>query len=86
MDTIFDNKVDTLTLIKDNLIIQYRRIGNKIQLAGHVKSDTIIREKKIMVDVPIYVERSAWWHKIAEAFGVLSAVVVCVLLFVKLKT
>ena len=86
MDTIFDSKVDTLTLVKDNLIIQYRRIGNKIQLAGQVKSDTIIREKKIMVDVPIYVERIAWWHKVAEAFGVLSAVVVCVLLFVKLKT
>lgn len=52
-DTVVSLKVDSFTLIKDNLIIRYRKVFDSIFIQGECTGDTIYREKLVQVMVPI---------------------------------
>ena len=75
VDTIFNSTTDTITLIKDNLIIRYRKVAGKIMLSGEVKADTIYREKLVTVTQPVYVESLPHWKRVLMLFGLFFLVV-----------
>jgi hypothetical protein len=75
VDTIFNASVDTITLVKDNLVIRYRRVGGMVQLSGEVKADTIYREKFITVKVPTYVEKESKWNKVMMWIGIIFLII-----------
>jgi hypothetical protein len=49
-DTAFFHSVDTLTLIKDKLIIQYKKVRDSVYLSGECQGDTIFIEKSVKVN------------------------------------
>ena len=51
-DTIFSTDIDTITLVKDKLVIQYRKQFGKVHLSGTYQGDTIYKEIYKQVKVP----------------------------------
>ena len=50
-DTAFFYDTDTLTIVKDKLIIQYKKVRDSVYLSGTVFSDTLYIEKQVQVSV-----------------------------------
>lgn len=52
IDTTFKNviSIDTITIVKDKLIIKYFNRGDSIFIDGEVKTDTIIKEIPVTVN------------------------------------
>lgn len=84
VDTIIDKRIDSVTLIKDNLIIQYRNIDGAHHITGTVLSDTIYQTVKVPCET-IHIEEEAWWERIWW-WWILLVIIGLFILWRKIKT
>ena len=61
VDTFFNAKLDSFTIIKDRLEIRYKKVGEKIFIQGECKSDTIYKTKLVQVKIPMVKPKDKWW-------------------------
>ena len=61
VDTFFNAKLDSFTIIKDRLEIRYKKVGEKIFIQGECKSDTIYKTKLVQVKIPMVKPKNKWW-------------------------
>lgn len=83
-DTFFSASVDTFTLVKDNLVIKYKKVLDKVYLSGEYKGDTIYKTKQVFVKVPCTKPPKTFWQKVYDkvlnSFAVLG--IILLLLFI----
>jgi hypothetical protein len=53
IDTVFNNTIDSVYILKDKLEIVYINKNGKIFLDAKCKGDTIYYEKKVLIEVPV---------------------------------
>lgn len=53
VDTVFNDRIDSVFIQKDKIQIQYIKKFGKIYLQGKCIGDTIYYEKKVIVEVPV---------------------------------
>lgn len=61
VDTFFNAKLDSFTIIKDRLEIRYKKVGEKVFIQGECKSDTIYKTKLVQVKIPMVKPKNKWW-------------------------
>tara|TARA_R110000823_G_scaffold84029_5_gene189239 strand:+ start:1282 stop:1632 length:351 start_codon:yes stop_codon:yes gene_type:complete len=63
-DTVIMRQHDTITLIKDRLRVQIRRINDTITIDAVCDSDTIIRTIEVPYEKLIYIEKENLFDKV----------------------
>lgn len=68
VDTVFNESVDSVYLVKDKIEIRYVKKYGKIYLEGKYKGDTIFYEKKVIVKVPCDTPKLSWYKQLAADY------------------
>ncbi len=86
VDTMFNASLDTFTIIKDRLVIHYKKVGEKIFIQGECKADTIYKTKLIQVQIPIIKPKLAWWEiaylNIRNWLAVIGFIGICIGIYI----
>lgn len=81
VDTVFNESVDSVYLVKDKIEIRYVKKYGKIYLEGKYKGDTIFYEKKIFVKVPCDTPKLSWYKQLgADYWWILPFLVIIIFL------
>lgn len=85
-DTVFTAKSDTVTLVKDRLVIRYIKLRDSVYLSGKYIGDTIIRVDTIKVTVPFScpdntpTKWQVFWAGVKSFFSILGLLAIVLLL------
>jgi hypothetical protein len=81
VDTVFNQDVDSVYLVKDKIEIRYIKKYGKVYLEGKCKADTIYYEKKVMFEVPCTTPKIVWYKQLAaDYWWILPSLVIIILL------
>ena len=84
-DTVFHDRVDTIVLRNDKMMIRYIHHRDSIYLSGDVEADTIYRTKVVKIPVQIP-NKPTVWQMIWELKWILIAIVAATFLIAKIRS
>jgi hypothetical protein len=62
-DTTFSDRVDSVVVERDRLVIRYIKKNGIVYLQGKCKGDTIYISKEVKVSIPVLTTKSKWYNK-----------------------
>jgi hypothetical protein len=68
VDTVFNDTVDSIFITKNKIQIKYIKIGNKIEIVGKCKGDTIYYEKKVLIEIPVNCPKLSWYKQLGADY------------------
>lgn len=80
VDTIFNDNIDSIFIIKNKIQIKYIKIGGKIELAGKYTGDTFYKTTTITVRNPCIAKKLSWWEQFCIDYGLAMFLAILVLL------
>ena len=80
VDTVFNDNIDSIFVIKNKIQIKYIKIGGKIELAGKYLGDTFYKTTKITVRNPCITKKLSWWEQFCLDYGLAMFLTILVLL------
>ena len=83
VDTVFNDNIDSIFIIKNKIQIKYIKIGGKIELAGKYLGDTFYKTTTITVRNPCVTKKLSWWEQFCIDYGsaMFLAILVLLILF-----
>jgi hypothetical protein len=84
VDTMFNDNIDSIFVIKNKIQIKYIKIGGKIELAGKYLGDTFYKITTIKVKSPCVTKKLSWWEQFCLDYGLAMflAILILLILFV----
>lgn len=67
-DTLFNDNMDSVFIIKNNLEIRYVKTFGKVYIQGKCKPITIYYEKKVLVKVPVECPKLVWYKQFGSDY------------------
>lgn len=64
VDTLAYFRIDTITIEKDRLRVQIKRIHDTLRISAECQADTVRIFKEVEVPGPVVYKPRAWWEKI----------------------
>lgn len=64
VDTLAYFRIDTITIEKDRLRVQIKRIHDTLRISAECQADTVRIFKEVEVPGPVVYRPRAWWEKI----------------------
>jgi hypothetical protein len=68
VDTVFNQDVDSVYLVKDKIEIRYIKKYGKIYLEGKCKSDTVFYTKEVFINAPVLTKKLLWYKQLAADY------------------
>ena len=85
IDTVFNNTIDSVYILKDKLEIVYINKNGKIFLDAKCKGDTIYYEKKVLIEVPVDYPKQSWFDQMIIEAKWWILVIIAILILVIFK-
>jgi hypothetical protein len=86
VDTVFNETIDSVYLVKDKVEIRYLKRYGKVYLEGKYKGDTVFYEKKVIVEVPCNTPKLKWYKQLgADYWWVLPSLVLAYFLLLLIR-
>ena len=82
IDTVFNNTIDSVYILKDKLEIVYINKNGKIFLDAKCKGDTIYYEKKVLIEVPIDCPKQSWYKQLGADYWYILPLIILILIIV----
>jgi hypothetical protein len=80
VDTVFNESIDSVYLVKDKIEIRYTKKYGKIYLEGKCKQDTVFYEKKVMFEVPCTTPKLSWYKQLAADYWFILPLILVLLI------
>jgi hypothetical protein len=68
VDTVFNESVDSVYLVKDKIEIRYLKKYGKIYLEGKCKGDTVYYTKEVFINAPVLTKKLVWYKQLAADY------------------
>jgi hypothetical protein len=83
VDTVFNQSVDSVYLVKDKIEIRYVKKYGKIYLEGKCKGDTVFYTKEVFVKAPVLTKKLLWYKQLAADYWFIPLIVI-ILIIIKI--
>lgn len=79
VDTVFNQDIDSVYLVKDKIEIRYIKKYGKIYLEGKCKGDTVLYTKEVFINAPVLTKKLVWYKQYAADYWFIWPLILVIL-------